>query len=70
MIYIVDNIANYFIYLFIIHFGFRLYPRKSKLLIGASVLAMISGGVYNAYFDTKLSSCLSALERAVHMSVF
>lgn len=50
MIYIVDNIANYFIYLFIIHFGFRLYPRKSKLLIGASVLAMISGGVYNAYF--------------------
>ncbi len=52
MIYIVDNIANYIIYLFIIHFGFRLNPRKNKLLIGASVLAMLSAGAYNVYFDT------------------
>lgn len=52
MIYIVDNISNYFIYLFIIHFGFRLNPRKNKFYIGASVLTMLSAGAYNAYFDT------------------
>ncbi len=52
MIYIVDNISNYLIYLFIIHFGFRLNPRKNKLFIGASVLTMLSAGAYNAYFDT------------------
>ncbi len=79
MIYIVDNIANYFIYLFIIHFGFRLYPRKSKLLIGASVLAMISGGVCNAYFDTNsplvyllwsvLSICLFFEDRLRHLFI-
>ena len=51
MIYIVDNILNYFIYLFIIHFGFRLNPRKNRSFIGASVLIMLSAGVYNAYFD-------------------
>ncbi len=52
MIYVVDNISNYFIYLFIIHFGFRLNPRKNKFYIGASVLTMLSAGAYNAYFDT------------------
>ncbi len=52
MIYIVDNISNYFIYLFIIHYGFRLNPRKNRFLIGASVLTMLSAGAYNAYFDT------------------
>ncbi len=52
MIYIVDNISNYLIYLFIIHFGFRLNPRKNKLFIGASVLTMLSAGAYNVYFDT------------------
>lgn len=51
MIYIVDNISNYLIYLFIIHYGFRLNPRKNRLFIGASVLIMLSAGVYNAYFD-------------------
>ncbi|MBD5512286.1 MAG: GHKL domain-containing protein [Lachnospiraceae bacterium] len=51
MIYIVDNIFNYFIYLFISHFGFRLSPRKNKLLIGASALIMLFAGVFNAYFD-------------------
>ncbi len=29
MVYIVDNILNYTIYLFISHFGFRLSPRKN-----------------------------------------
>ena len=52
MIYIVDNISNYFIYLFIIHFGFRLNPRKNKFFLGASVLTMLSAGTYNVYFDT------------------
>ena len=51
MIYIVDNISNYIIYLFIIYFGFRLSPRKSKLFLGASVLIMLFAGAFNAYFD-------------------
>lgn len=52
MIYIVDNTLNYIIYLFIIHFGFRLSPRKNRLFIGASVLVMLFAGAFNAYFDT------------------
>lgn len=51
MLYIVDNISNYFIYLFIIYFGFRIRPRRNRLFIGASVLVMLSAGVFNAYYD-------------------
>jgi len=77
MIYIVDNISNYFIYLFIIHFGFRLNPRKNKFFPGASVLAMLSAGAYNVYFDTNspiiyilwsvLSICLFFEDRLWHL---
>ena len=52
MIYIVDNISNFLIYLFIIYFGFKTSPRKSKLLIGTSVLIVLFAGAFNAYFDT------------------
>ncbi len=52
MIYIVDNILNYIIYLFILSCGFRLRPRKNKFLLGASVLAVLLAGAFNAYFDT------------------
>lgn len=79
MIYIVDNISNYLIYLFIIHFGFRLNPRKNKLLIGASVLIMLSAGAYNVYFDINspivyifwsvLSICLFFEDRLCHLFV-
>lgn len=51
MIYIVDNILNYFIYLFLCHFGFRLAPRKHKIFIAASVFTVLFFGAYNAYFD-------------------
>ena len=51
MIYIVDNISNYIIYLFIIYFGFRLSPRKNRLYLGGSVLIMLLAGAFNAYFD-------------------
>ena len=51
MIYIADNISNYLIYLFILHFGFRLDLRKNKLPVGASVFIMLSAGAFNAYFD-------------------
>lgn len=79
MIYIVDSISNYLIYLFIIHFGFRLNPRKNKLYIAASVLIMLSAGVFNAYFDTNspivyilwsaLSVCLFFDDRLGHLLV-
>lgn len=79
MIYIVDNLSNYFIYLFIIHFGFRLNPRKNKLFIGVSVLTMLSAGAYNAYFDTNspiiyilwsiLSICLFFEDRLWHLFI-
>lgn len=79
MIYIVDNISNYFIYLFILHFGFKLNPRKNRLFIGASVLIMLSAGVYNAYFDINspiiyifwsvLSICLFFEDRLCHLFI-
>ncbi len=79
MIYIVDNLSNYLIYLFIIHYGFRLNPRKNRLFIGASVLTMLSAGIYNAYFDTNapivylfwsvLSICLFFEDRLCHLFV-
>lgn len=79
MVYIVDNISNYLIYLFIIHFGFRLKPRKNNLFIGASVLIMLSAGAYNVYFDTNspiiyifwsvLSICLFFEDRLCHLFV-
>lgn len=79
MIYIVDNISNYLIYLFIIHFGFRFSPRKNKFFIGASVLIMLSAGTYNAYFDINspvvyifwsvLSICLFFEDRLWHLFV-
>ncbi len=79
MVYLVDNLLNYFIYLFIIHFGFRLNPRKNRLFIGASVLIMLSAGAYNVYFDTNspivyllwsvISICLFFEDRLWHLLV-
>ena len=51
MIYIVDNLLNYLIYLFIIYFGFRISPRKNRLFIGASVVIVLLAGAFNAYYD-------------------
>ena len=51
MIYIVDNILNYLIYLFLIYFGFRINPRKNRFFIGASVMIVLSAGVFSAYYD-------------------
>lgn len=79
MIYIVDNISNYFIYLFILHFGFKLNPRKNRLFISASVLIMLSAGAFNAYFDINspivyifwsvLSICLFFEDRLCHLFI-
>jgi len=79
MIYIVDNLFNYFIYLFIIYFGFRLRPRKNRLFPGASVLLMLLAGAFNAYFDTNsplvyiiwsvFSICLFFEDRLGHLIV-
>ncbi len=52
MVYLVDNISNYLIYLFIIFYGFRLSPRKNRLFLVASVLVMLFAGAYNVFFDT------------------
>ena len=52
MIYIVENISNYLIYLFIIYFGFKSSPRKNKFLLGTSVLIVLFAGSFNAYFDS------------------
>ena len=79
MIYIIDNISNYLIYLFIIYFEFRLSPRKSRFFLSMSVLIMFFAGVFNAYFDTNspfvyifwsvLSICLFFEERLGHLIV-
>ena len=52
MIYIVDNFLNYLIYLFIIYFGFKVHPRKNKILCWLSVLVVLSAGIFNMYFGT------------------
>ncbi len=52
MIYIVDIMLNYLIYLFITYFGFKLNPRKNKFLLGTSVLIMLFAGAFNQYFDS------------------
>ncbi len=79
MIYIVDNISNFLIYLFIIYFGFRISPRKNRLFLGTSVLIMLFAGAYNAYFDTNspivymlwsvLAICLFFEDRFGHLLV-
>ena len=52
MIYIVDNIFNYIIYLFILHFGFRMNERKNKFFPLVSMLVMLAAGIFNTYFDS------------------
>lgn len=79
MIYIVDNISNYLIYLFIIYYGFRISPRKNRLYFGGSVLIMFFAGAFNAYFDTNspitymfwsvLAICLFFEDRLGHLIV-
>lgn len=79
MIYIVDNISNYFIYLFIIYCGFRISPRRNRFFTGISVLIMLFAGAFNAYYDVNspivyivwsvLSICLFFEERLGHLIV-
>lgn len=79
MIYIVDNLSNYLIYLFIIYYGFKISPRKNSFFIGISVLSVLSAGVFNAYYDVNspivyiiwslLSICLFFEERLGHLIV-
>lgn len=52
MIYIIDNILNYIIYLFISYFGFQLSPRKNRVFQGASILTVLIAGAFNACSDT------------------
>ncbi len=79
MIYIVDNILNYFIYLFIIYFGFKISPRKNRFFIGISAMTVLLAGVFNAYFEVNspivyiiwsvLSICLFFEERLGHLII-
>ncbi len=79
MIYIVDNISNYFIYLFIIYCGFRISPRRNRFFIGLSALIVLFAGIFNAYYDVNspivyivwsvLSICLFFEERLGHLIV-
>ncbi len=79
MIYIVDNISNYLIYLFIIYYGFRISPRKNRFYLGGSVLIMLFAGAFSAYFDMNspivymlwsvLAICLFFEDRLGHLIV-
>lgn len=79
MIYIVDNISNYFIYLFIIYCGFRISPRRNRFFIAISALIVLFAGTFNAYYDVNspivyivwsvLSICLFFEERLGHLIV-
>ena len=52
MLYIVDNALNYLIYLFIIHFGWKINARKNKLYPVLSVVVMFSAGIFNGILDS------------------
>lgn len=79
MIYIVDNFFNYFIYLFIIYFGFKLHPRKNKIFCWISVLVVLGAGIFNMCFETNspivyilwsvLAICLFFEESLLHLGV-
>ena len=79
MIYIVDNFLNYFIYLFIIYFGFKLHPRKNKIFCWISVLVVLGAGIFNMCFETNspivyilwsvLAVCLFFEESLLHLGV-
>ena len=79
MIYIVDNISNYLIYLFIIHCGFSISPRRNRFFIGISGLIVLLAGAFNAYYNVNspivyivwsvLSICLFFEERVGHLIV-
>ncbi|MDE6845014.1 MAG: GHKL domain-containing protein [Lachnospiraceae bacterium] len=79
MIYIVDNISNYLIYLFIIYYGFRISPRRNRFFIGISALIVLLAGAFSAYYDVNspivyivwsvLSICLFFEERLGHLIV-
>lgn len=51
MIYIVDNFLNYSIYLFIIYYGFKIRPRRNKILRWLSVLIVLSAAIFNMHFE-------------------
>ncbi len=79
MIYLVDNILNYLIYLFIIYFGFKVHPRKNKFFCWISVLIVLCAGMFNMYFETDspivyifwsvLSICLFFEERLLRLGL-
>lgn len=51
VIYIVDNFLNYSIYLFIIYYGFKIRPRRNKILRWLSVLIVLSAAIFNMHFE-------------------
>lgn len=79
MIYIVDNFLNYLIYLFIIYFGFKIQPRKNKILCCLSVVVVLAAGIFNMYCATNspvvymcwsiLSVCLFFKERFLRLGI-
>lgn len=79
MIYIVDNFLNYFIYLFIIYYGFKIQPRKNKFLCWLSVVVVLGAGIFNMYFETNspivyifwsvLSICFFFKEGLLHLCI-
>ena len=79
MIYIVNNFLNYLIYLFIIYYGFKIYPRKNKFLCWLSVLIVLGAAIFDMYFETNspvvymcwsvLSICFFFKERLVRLGI-
>ena len=79
MIYIVNNFLNYLIYLFIIYYGFKIYPRKNKFLCWLSVLIVLGAAIFDMYFETNspvvymcwsvLSICFFFKERLLRVGI-
>lgn len=50
MLYLVDNLFNFIIYLFIVYYGFNLKPRKNRLLIVLSIMTVFLSAIISSYF--------------------
>lgn len=50
MVYIVDKVCNFIIFIFLIHYCWRIPFRKNKVCIVLSILSCISAGIIDIYF--------------------
>ena len=54
------------IYLFIIYYGFKIRPRRNKILRWLSVLIVLSAAIFNMHFEEMLAALRQAFFNCIH----